>query len=64
MSAKELQEMENPVTRGAKGAEETCLETADPGTGLFCRRSWWSYPRELQSPTMIPRNSQNPKSKL
>ena len=47
MSAKELQEMENPVTRGAKSAEGY-EETADPGTGLICRRSWWSYPRELQ----------------
>lgn len=33
MSAKELQEMENPVTRGAKGAE-AMPKLADPGTGL------------------------------
>lgn len=33
MSAKELQEMENPVTRGAKAAE-AMPQLADPGTGL------------------------------
>ncbi len=33
MSAKELQEMENPVTRGAKGAE-AMPKLSDPGTGL------------------------------
>ena len=33
MSAKELQEMENPVTRGAK-AGEAMPKLADPGTGL------------------------------
>jgi hypothetical protein len=33
MSAKELQEMENPVTRGAKAAE-AMPKLSDPGTGL------------------------------
>ena len=49
MSAKELQEMENPVTRGAKGAEETCLKLLILELVWLCRRSWWSYPRELQA---------------
>jgi len=43
MSAKELQEMENPVTRGAKSAE-AMPKLSDPGTGL-------AFVQDLGGPT-------------